>query len=81
VLTLSPVLPLIGASVFVVKAGILSGSFYIQSVALFGTALTMAWLRRENLPDFGLTLYGAVSAVSFFVPGLKYWRQQRRMHE
>lgn len=79
VLTLSPVLPLIGASVFVVKAGILTGTFYMQAIALFATALTMAWLRREDLPDFGLTLYGIISAVSFFVPGLKYWRQQKRM--
>ncbi|MSR57577.1 MAG: serine/threonine protein kinase [Planctomycetaceae bacterium] len=79
VLTLSPVLPLIGASVFVIKAGILSGAFYVQAIALFATALVMAWLRKSGLPDFGLTLYGIVSAVAFFVPGWKYWRQRERM--
>jgi serine/threonine-protein kinase len=76
VLTLSPVLPLIGATVFVIKAGILSGAFYIQAAALFGMSLIMAWIRREGLPDYGLTLYGLVSAASFFVPGWKYYRQQ-----
>src|SRR4029453_4979998 len=78
VLTLSPVLPLIGATVFVIKAGILSGAFYIQAVALFATALVMAWIRRSGVPDYGLTLYGLVSAVSFFVPGWKYYRQRGR---
>lgn len=76
VLTLSPVLPLIGASVFVIKAGILSGAFYVQAIALFATALVMAWLREAHAPDFGLTLYGLVSAISFFVPGWKYWKRK-----
>lgn len=78
VLTLSPVLPLIGASVFVIKAGILSGAFYVQAVALFVTALVMAWIRQAGAPDYGLTLYGIVSAVSFFLPGLKYFRRSSR---
>lgn len=78
VLTLSPVLPLIGATVFVIKAGILSGAFYVQATALFGMALVMAWIRREGLPDYGLTLYGLVSALAFFIPGWKYYRQQRQ---
>ena len=79
VLTLSPVLPLIGATVFVIKAGILSGAFYVQAIALFATSIVMAWIRREGITDYGLTLYGVVSAVSFFVPGWKYWRQRRRV--
>jgi serine/threonine-protein kinase len=78
VLTLSPVLPLIGASVFVIKAGILSGAFYVQAIALFATALVMAWIRQAGAPDYGLTLYGIVSAVSFFLPGLKYYRRSGR---
>jgi hypothetical protein len=77
VLTLSPVLPLIGAMVFVIKAGILSGVFYFQAAANFAVAITMAWIRHSSLPDCGLTLYGIVAAVSFFVPGLKYYRQRR----
>jgi serine/threonine-protein kinase len=77
VLTLSPVLPLIGAMVFVIKAGILSGAFYFQAAANFAVAIAMAWIRHSGLPDCGLTLYGLVAAISFFVPGLKYYRQRR----
>src|SRR5262249_16100407 len=79
VLTLSPVLPLIGATVFVIKAGIHSGAFYVQAGALFAMALVMAWIRREGYPDYGLTLYGIVSAASFFLPGWKYDRQRGRV--
>jgi len=75
VLTLSPVLPLIAASVFVAKAGMLSGVFYMQTVALFVTAVVMAGLRTTDLPDLGLTFYGLVSGLCFLIPGWKYWRQ------
>jgi len=77
VLKLSPVLPLIGAMVFVIKAGILSGTFYFQAAANFAVAIVMAWLPESGLPDIGLTLYGLVAAASFFIPGLKYYRQQQ----
>jgi serine/threonine-protein kinase len=80
VLTLSPVLPLVGAMVFVIKAGILSGVFYFQAAANFAIAIAMAWIRHSGLPDFGLTLYGLVAAASFFIPGLKYYRQQSSRH-
>ncbi|MEO8494925.1 MAG: serine/threonine-protein kinase [Planctomycetota bacterium] len=70
-LTLSPVLPLIAGMVFVVKAGILSGTFYLQAVALFATAPLMAWY-----PEFGHLIFGTVSAACFFFPGLKYYRQR-----
>jgi len=77
VLTLSPVLPLIGAMVFVIKAGILSGVFYFQAAANFAVAIAMAWIRHSGLPDVGLSIYGIVAAASFFIPGLKYYRQRR----
>ena len=70
-LTLSPVLPLIAGMVFVVKAGILSGTFYLQAVALFATSPLMAWF-----PAFGHLIFGTVSAACFFFPGLKYYRQR-----
>lgn len=76
VLTLSPVLGLIGGAVFVAKAGILSGVFYIQAAAMFATALAMAELQRRGL-DWGISLYGLVSAAAFFLPGWKYYRQSR----
>jgi serine/threonine-protein kinase len=55
----------------VVKAGILTGAFYIQAVVLFLTAFVMCML-----PDIGITIFGLVAAGSFFVPGLKYYRQR-----
>jgi eukaryotic-like serine/threonine-protein kinase len=76
VLTLSPVLAILAAIVFAVKAGILSGTFYIYSILMFLTSLAMAGLRRPGEPDYGLTVYGIASALGFFVPGLKYYRQR-----
>jgi serine/threonine-protein kinase len=68
VLTLSPVLGLIGGMVFAVKAGILSGEFYVQATASFATAAVMA-----RWPEWGHTIFGVVTGVCFFVPGWKYW--------
>jgi serine/threonine-protein kinase len=72
VLSLSPVLGLVAGMVFAVKAGILSGTFYIQATALFATAFAMA-----RFPAFGHLIFGSVAAVCFFLPGLKYYRQRR----
>ncbi len=76
VLSLSPVLPLIAGNVFLAKAGILSGKFYIQAVALYLTSFVMAFLSALGVSDFGLILLGCVLAGSFFVPGFKYYRQR-----
>ena len=73
VLTLAPVLGLINGMVFLVKAGILSGSFYNQACALFLTAIAMALY-----PSFAHVIFGFVSAACFFFPGLKYYRQRKR---
>ncbi len=73
VLRLSPLLAVFAGMVFLVKAGTLSGSFYFTAAMFFITALLMA-----RLPEYGLLLFGVVSAASFFVPGLKYYRQRRR---
>ncbi len=72
-LALAPMLGVISGMVFLVKAGTLSGTFYIQSFVLFLTAFPMAWY-----PTWGHTLFGVVSAGCFFFPGLKYYRQRRR---
>ena len=72
-LTLSPVLALIAGLVFFAKAGILSGAFYIQAAVLFATALVMCLAR-----DVSHIIFGVVSGVCFFVPGLKYFRQRNR---
>jgi serine/threonine-protein kinase len=70
-LKLSPVLGLIAGMVFVVKAGILSGAFYVQAAALFLTAWLMA-----IFPNYAHLIFGTVSAACFFFPGLKYYRQR-----
>jgi len=73
VLTLSPVLAIIMGFVFFVKAAILSGAFYLQAAALFATTAAMAyWPNQAHL------IFGAVAAVSFFVPGWKYHLRKRR---
>jgi serine/threonine-protein kinase len=73
VLTLSPVLALFAGLVFFVKAGILSGIFYVQAAVLFATALVMCLV-----PAYQHLLFGLVSAACFFVPGYKYFRQRNR---
>jgi serine/threonine-protein kinase len=77
VLRLSPVLGLISGMVFVVKAGILAGAFYVNAAALFLCGAAMAALDRAGF-RYSLTLFGAVAAAAFFVPGWKYFRQSRR---
>jgi serine/threonine protein kinase len=80
VLTLSPVLGMISGMVFVVKAGILAGSFYFHAAALFATSIVMAILQHHGWP-YGVTLYGMVSAATFFLPGWKYFRQSQATNQ
>jgi serine/threonine protein kinase len=77
VLQLSPVLGLVSGMVFLAKAGILSGRFYIQAVVLFLTSIGMAVIPYLGWPNFSLTFFGVVSAACFLLPGLKYYRQNR----
>ena len=72
-LALSPAIAVAAGMVMVFKAGILSGQFYFWAMLNFGVAFGMA-----VLPGVGHLLFGVASAVSFFVPGLKYYRQRRR---
>lgn len=76
VLKLSPAIGVVSGTVFLTKAGILTGRFYIESIALFATALAMALIQRLDY-DFGLTLFGIVSAGCYFFPGWKYYRQRK----
>ena len=72
-LSLSPLLGVIAAMVFIVKASVLSGAFYLQAIALVVTALSMSvWPQTAHLQ------FGIVSAACFFFPGLKYYRQKIR---
>jgi serine/threonine-protein kinase len=79
VLTLSPVLGLVSGMVFLMKASVLSGTFYIQAAALFAVAPLMAlWPRMLDGPNFAITTFGLVGGACFFIPGWKYWRQAER---
>jgi serine/threonine-protein kinase len=73
VLTLSPAVAAAAAMVFVFKAGILSGKFYLWAALNFVAACLM-----PLTGDYAVLVFGLVSAVSFFVPGLHYHRQRRR---
>jgi serine/threonine-protein kinase len=78
VLTLSPMLGPVGGAVFLTKAAMLSGVFYIQAVVLSLTGLVMAWLEQQStFPNVAITVFGVVSAICFFVPGWKYYRLAR----
>ena len=71
-LELSPMLGILAAMVFLVKAGMFSGAFYIQSFALLVTAVLMA-----VYPTWNHLVFGIVSAACFFFPGLKYYRRRK----
>lgn len=72
VLSLSPLLGVISASVFIVKAGMFSGAFYLQAVALLVAAVAMA-----AFPRYAHLIFGLVAAPCFFVPGYQYHRRRR----
>jgi serine/threonine-protein kinase len=79
VLTLSPMLGPIGGAVFLTKAAMLSGVFYIQAVVLCLTGLVMAWLQNQTyMPNIAVSVFGIVSAICFFIPGWKYYRLARK---
>jgi serine/threonine-protein kinase len=70
-LTLSPAVAVAAGMVMTFKAGLLSGRFYIWAAANYVTAVIMSLV-----PEANVLLFGVVSALSFFVPGLKYYRQR-----
>ena len=73
VLTLAPLLAVVAGMTFVVKGGMLTGAFYVQAAAEFLIAVPMALF-----PAYGILLFGFVTSLSFFVPGLKYHRLRQR---
>ena len=74
VLELTPILSIAAGMVFLVKAGTLSGWFYIAAALCFVGAVPMAYYG----PPWSPLIFGAISAIGFFVPGLKYYRQRLR---
>lgn len=73
VLSLSPMLGVISAMVFIIKAGMFSGLFYTQAAALLAVSVVMAMY-----PEFAHFWFGLVAGACFFVPGYKYARRRRR---
>ncbi len=76
VLSLAPLLAVIAGMVFLIKAGMLSGSFYLQSVVMFATAIVMALST-----DYALIWFGISSGACFFFAGLKYYRKRLNQSE
>jgi hypothetical protein len=73
VLTLAPMLAVFNGMLFFVKAGILSGMFYLYA---FVTVLAM--VPMALLPRFAASIFGLVTAACFFATGLKYHLRRGR---
>ncbi|QVL34905.1 serine/threonine protein kinase [Telmatocola sphagniphila] len=73
VLTLSPAIAVATGMVFVFKAGILTGRFYVTAAMMFLTAMVM-----PLLPQVNILLFGFMSALSFLIPGIKYYRLRKQ---
>jgi eukaryotic-like serine/threonine-protein kinase len=67
VLALAPVLAIVNGMLFFVKAGILSGIFYLYALVTFLAIVPMALM-----PRFAPAIFGVVAAGCFFATGLKY---------
>ena len=52
---------------FMIKAGILSGDYYVQAALTF-----LAIFPMVMFPRFAPLIFGIVAAACFFVTGLKY---------
>jgi len=72
-LTLTPLLAVVAAMVFLFMAGTVSGWFYVPAALCFALQVPLALF-----PQVGPTLFGLAAALGFFVPGLKYYRQGAR---
>ena len=72
-LSMAPLLAVFAGMVFLIKAGILSGSFYIQAITLFVTAIMMVIFSSIAMP-----LFAFVCAGCFFFSGLKYYRRRKK---
>jgi eukaryotic-like serine/threonine-protein kinase len=67
VLTLAPMIAVTNGMLFMIKAGILSGGYYLQAALTFLAVFPMAWF-----PRFAPMIFGVVAATCFFVTGWKY---------
>jgi serine/threonine-protein kinase len=72
VLEFAPLLAITAGMVFLCKAGILSGLFYLATGALFAAALLMVQFRES-----GMLIYGVTLAACYFVPGWIFYHRRR----
>ncbi|WP_435015801.1 serine/threonine-protein kinase [Tundrisphaera sp. TA3] len=72
-MTLAPILAVTNGMLFLVKAGVLSGEFYI-----YGGLVLLTMIPGILVPPLALPLFALVSAMGFFIPGLKYRRRRAR---
>lgn len=75
-LTLSPAVAVAAGMILIMKAGILSGRFYLWAALNFAAAIAMTLL-----PQVSVLLLGLVSALSFFLPGWKYYRLRKARYQ
>ena len=75
-LKFSPLLAIAAATTFLVKAGVLTGIFYVAAGVMFITAVLMALF-----PSYGVLMFGFAVAGGFFFPGLKYYKQKQKSLE
>ena len=67
VLTLCPMIAVTNGTLFMIKAGVLSGDYYVQAALTF-----LAIFPMVMFPRFAPLIFGVVAAACFFVTGLKY---------
>jgi eukaryotic-like serine/threonine-protein kinase len=67
VLTLCPMFAVTNGALFIIKAGVLSGDYYVQAALTF-----LAIFPMVMFPRFAPLIFGIVAAACFFVTGLKY---------
>ncbi len=67
VLKLAPMIAVTNGMLFMIKAGVLSGSYYIQAAVTFLAVFPMA-----AFPRFAPLIFGVTASACFFATGLKY---------
>ncbi len=65
--SLAPMIAVTNGMLFMIKAGILSGDYYIQAALTFLAIFPMAWF-----PRFAPLIFGVIAAACFFITGWKY---------
>lgn len=71
-LKLAPILAITNGMLFMIKGGILAGSFYVQAAALFLTIPLMIWF-----PRFSPMIFAIVAASCFFATGQRAYQRGR----